>query len=50
MGPVAVGTRIRQVVAGPMGRSVDADIEITALEPGAAASAEIRRMAARNTS
>jgi len=34
MGPVAVGTRIRQVVAGPMGRSVDADIEITALEPG----------------
>jgi len=34
MGPVAVGTRIRQVVAGPMGRSVDADIEITDLQPG----------------
>ena len=32
-GPVAVGTRIRQVVAGPMGRGIDADIEITALEP-----------------
>jgi len=31
-GPIAVGTRIRQVVAGPMGRAVDADIEITALE------------------
>ena len=33
-GPVAVGTRIKQVVAGPMGRSVDADIEITDLQPG----------------
>ena len=33
-GPVAVGTRIMQVVAGPMGRSVDADIEITDLQPG----------------
>jgi uncharacterized protein YndB with AHSA1/START domain len=31
-GPVAVGTRIRQVVAGPMGRKIDADIEITGLE------------------
>jgi uncharacterized protein YndB with AHSA1/START domain len=34
-GPIAVGTRIRQVVAGPMGRGIDADIEITALEPDA---------------
>jgi uncharacterized protein YndB with AHSA1/START domain len=34
-GPIAVGTRIRQVVAGPMGRGLDADIEITALEPDA---------------
>lgn len=34
-GQLAVGTRIRQVVAGPLGRGVDADIEITALEPGA---------------
>lgn len=33
-GPVQVGTRIRQVVAGPMGRTVDADIEITGFEPG----------------
>jgi uncharacterized protein YndB with AHSA1/START domain len=33
-GPIAVGTRIRQVVGGPMGRSMDADIEITALDPG----------------
>ena len=32
-GPVEVGSRIRQVVAGPGGRGVDADIEITALEP-----------------
>ena len=32
-GPIAVGTRIRQVVAGPMGRNLDADIEITGLEP-----------------
>ena len=32
LGPIAVGTRIRQVVAGPMGRVVDADIEITAFE------------------
>jgi uncharacterized protein YndB with AHSA1/START domain len=34
-GPIAVGTRIRQVVAGPMGRGIDADIEITGLEPDA---------------
>ena len=33
-GPVGVGTRIRQVVAGPMGRSIDADIEITGFDPG----------------
>jgi uncharacterized protein YndB with AHSA1/START domain len=31
-GPIAVGTRIRQVLSGPMGRSIDADIEITGLE------------------
>jgi carbon monoxide dehydrogenase subunit G len=34
-GPVAVGTRIHQVVAGPMGRGIDADIEVTDLEPNA---------------
>ena len=34
-GPIAVGTRIRQVIAGPMGRTIDADIEITGLEPDA---------------
>ena len=34
-GPIAVGTRIRQVVAGPMGRGLDADIEITDLQPEA---------------
>lgn len=34
-GPLAVGTRIRQVLAGPMGRDIDADIEVTALEPNA---------------
>ena len=31
--PVAVGTRIRQVLAGPMGREIHADIEVTELEP-----------------
>ena len=34
-GPMAAGTRIRQVVTGPMGRGLDADIEITALEDNA---------------
>jgi uncharacterized protein YndB with AHSA1/START domain len=34
-GPLAVGTRIRQVLAGPMGRDIDADIEVTVLDPGA---------------
>lgn len=34
-GPVAVGSRIRQVLAGPMGRDIDADIEVTELEPNA---------------
>jgi uncharacterized protein YndB with AHSA1/START domain len=32
-GPAAVGTRIHQVVAGPGGRGVAADIEITAYDP-----------------
>lgn len=32
-GPVVVGTRIRQVLSGPMGRDIDADIEVTELEP-----------------
>jgi uncharacterized protein YndB with AHSA1/START domain len=32
-GPLAVGTRVRQVLAGPMGRDLDADIEVTELEP-----------------
>ncbi len=34
-GPIAVGTRIRQVVSGPLGRAIDADIEITGLEQDA---------------
>ena len=34
-GPLAVGTRIRQVLAGPMGRDINADIEVTAREPNA---------------
>ena len=33
--PPAVGARIHQVVAGPGGRGIPADIEITAYEPGA---------------
>lgn len=32
-GPVAVGTRIHQVVQGPGGRGIPADIEVTAYEP-----------------
>jgi uncharacterized protein YndB with AHSA1/START domain len=32
-GPIGVGSRIRQVVAGPGGRGIDADIEVTAYEP-----------------
>jgi uncharacterized protein YndB with AHSA1/START domain len=32
-GPVAVGTRIHQVVQGPAGRGIPADIEVTAYEP-----------------
>jgi uncharacterized protein YndB with AHSA1/START domain len=34
-GPLAVGSRIHQVVAGPGGRGIPADIEVTALEPEA---------------
>lgn len=32
-GPPAVGTRIHQVIAGPGGRGISADIEVTACEP-----------------
>ena len=32
-GPVGVGTRIHQVVAGPGGRGLPADLEVTAYEP-----------------
>src|SRR5690242_16952121 len=32
-GPVAVGTKVHQVVAGPGGRSIAADIQVTAYEP-----------------
>jgi len=32
-GPIAVGTQVHQVVAGPGGRSIAADIEVTAYEP-----------------
>jgi ligand-binding SRPBCC domain-containing protein len=32
-GPIAVGTKVHQVVAGPAGRPIAADIEITAYDP-----------------
>jgi len=32
-GPITVGTTIRQVVAGPGGRGIPADMEVTAYEP-----------------
>jgi uncharacterized protein YndB with AHSA1/START domain len=32
-GPLAVGTRVTQRIAGPGGRQVPADVEITALDP-----------------
>jgi len=32
-GPPGVGSRIHQVVEGPMGRSIAADIEVTAYDP-----------------
>ncbi|HCO03447.1 MAG TPA: hypothetical protein DIT48_08840 [Actinobacteria bacterium] len=34
-GPIGVGARIHQVVAGPGGRGISADIEVTAYEPSA---------------
>jgi uncharacterized protein YndB with AHSA1/START domain len=34
-GPVAVGARVHQVVAGPGGRGIPADIEVTGYEPDA---------------
>src|SRR5215469_11094015 len=33
-GPLEVGTRYTQRVAGPGGRQIPADVEITALDPG----------------
>ena len=32
-GPIAVGTKVHQVVAGPGGRSIAADIQVTAYDP-----------------
>lgn len=32
-GPPAVGSRIHQVIAGPAGRGIPADLEVTAYEP-----------------
>lgn len=32
-GPIAVGTRYRQRIAGPGGRPIAADVEVTAYEP-----------------
>ncbi len=32
-GPIAVGTKVHQLVAGPGGRSIAADIQVTAYEP-----------------
>ena len=34
-GPLAVGSRVHQVVPGPGGRGIPADIEVTALDAGA---------------
>lgn len=34
-GPIAVGTRVHQVVKGPGGRGIPADLEITGYEPSA---------------
>lgn len=34
-GPIAVGSRVHQVVKGPGGRGIPADIEITGYEPSA---------------
>jgi carbon monoxide dehydrogenase subunit G len=33
LGPIAVGTKVHQVVAGPGGRPIAADIEVTAYDP-----------------
>ncbi|TQJ52175.1 SRPBCC family protein [Phycicoccus sp. SLBN-51] len=33
-GPVLVGTTIHQVVTGPAGRGIPADVEVTGYEPG----------------
>jgi carbon monoxide dehydrogenase subunit G len=32
-GPIGVGTKVHQVVAGPGGRGIPADLEVTAYEP-----------------
>lgn len=32
-GPIAVGTKVHQVIAGPGGRGIPADSEVTAYEP-----------------
>jgi uncharacterized protein YndB with AHSA1/START domain len=34
-GPVGVGSRVHQVVRGPAGRGIPADIEVTGFEPSA---------------
>ncbi len=40
-GQLAVGTRVHQVVAGPMGRSINADIVVTDYEPPTAYGFEV---------
>lgn len=40
-GPIAVGTRIHQLVPGPAGRGIPADIEVTGLDPGSRYSFEV---------
>jgi uncharacterized protein YndB with AHSA1/START domain len=34
-GPIRVGSKIHQVIAGPRGRGIPADIEVTACDPAA---------------
>lgn len=33
LGPVAVGSRVHQVISGPGGRGIPADLEVTAYQP-----------------
>jgi uncharacterized membrane protein len=48
-GPLTVGTRVHHVVAGPAGRGIPADFEVTALEPNARFSFRVVEGPARPT-